>query len=340
MIDWLTVVVPYRHTGSINGGAFLSITEDGETEWQRRKFTRAVGSFDATVAVRSSEDHAPGTHVWISGCPAKFLQGHNCFGLDCVHLLVSVMASKALRSLDLPVSDLDREAWIQGDFTLSMVDITEHYSVGSQSDCLAAIRHIGQHAHLAHRGGGVFKGDTVYFGKHSRRWSLKFYSKYLEVNSRKKEHQIPAALPMRDELTRWVEGDIRLELRLHTLELKKLNLLRGEAWKSQTPKELLAMHTAKLNISKQSRIPQKQLDQLPSGARLAYIAWVRGEDIRTASSRATFYRYRRALLACGVDIATPPREPGAQILDLPRIIRAEPKPIPEWAYGTPLLAAA
>ncbi|WP_223930817.1 phage/plasmid replication domain-containing protein, partial [Aeromonas caviae] len=39
-------------------------------------------------------------------------------------------------------------------------------------------------------------GSTLYYGKHSRRWSLKFYSKGEELSA--KGHQLPLTIPIRD----------------------------------------------------------------------------------------------------------------------------------------------
>ena len=51
------------------------------------------------------------------------------------------------------------------------------------------IRAVGETAYLKHRGAGQFSGDTAYFGKNSRRWGLKCYSKGNEIKV--KGHKLP-----------------------------------------------------------------------------------------------------------------------------------------------------
>ncbi|MER0133278.1 hypothetical protein KD913_28600 [Klebsiella pneumoniae] len=66
----------------------------------------------------------------------------------------------------------------KGDFKLNRVDCTVMFDVGNTANALSWIRQAEMNATLSHRGRGqVTKGSTLYFGKSSRRSSVKFYAK-------------------------------------------------------------------------------------------------------------------------------------------------------------------
>ena len=58
------------------------------------------------------------------------------------------------------------------------------HGINNEKEVLAWIRSVGETAYLKHRGAGQFSGDTAYFGKNSRRWALKCYSKFMEILAR------------------------------------------------------------------------------------------------------------------------------------------------------------
>ena len=81
---------------------------------------------------------------------------------------------------------------------------------------------------------------------------------------------------------------------------------------------------------------------LPSGLRLAYIAWFTGEDLRTILPKNTFYRYRRKLKEYDIDIALVRDVDNLvdNVIPLIRVLEAEPVGIPDWAIGSDLVACA
>ena len=81
---------------------------------------------------------------------------------------------------------------------------------------------------------------------------------------------------------------------------------------------------------------------LPTGLRLAYLAWFNGEDLRTILPKNTFYRYRRKLKEYDVDIVLVRDidKPVDNVIPLIRVLEAEPVGIPDWAYEQGLVACA
>lgn len=79
---------------------------------------------------------------------------------------------------------------------------------------------------------------------------------------------------------------------------------------------------------------------LPTRLKMAYSAWLSGQDLRTMLPKPTYYRYRKQLLEYDVDIAlvrdTEQRE--SNVIPLIKVLEAKPMGIPDWAYEQGLVA--
>lgn len=347
MIDWLTFVIPCAHIEPIRDGCFQKVDGSGEVEWSsdRRKSLR--GSHDATVTVRTAHWMGDCTHVEVSGNLVKFFQGHNLFGTDDVHGLVwefmrwlaLTHGSEADAPMVYPTVD-DVQNWKAGGYTLSRIDVTDSYKLPTRSDVLAWLRAAEQTAHLSHRGRGqLVKGSTLYFGKNSRRWSLKLYAKGQEIESNAGDQPALASLP---QVRAWADNVLRAELVIRGMELKRHGLETGTAWLpiDGVPFDAVAMLRGKLGAMTMTTIrtlPDEVMDALTGAQRSAYLAWVAGNDLRQVMSRPSFYRLRAKLLPHGVDVATlQPSEDRSNVVPLVRVLEAVPAGVPDWAEDTPL----
>ena len=96
----------------------------------------------------------------------------------------------SIPELGLNPTDFDVRSWEKGNFKLNRVDCTAMFDVGNTANALSWIRQAEMNATLSHRGRGqVTKGSTLYFGKSSRRSSVKFLCK--RVKSFKSIHTLP-----------------------------------------------------------------------------------------------------------------------------------------------------
>ena len=341
MIDWLSLVVPMRHAEAVTGGHVLSVKPDGEIEWQCAKRTTVEGSFSTGLQVRSATHTAdPCTHIEISGNPVKFFQGHNLWGTDDLHALAVDTIRTVARLLSLPFSPDDEAAWRSGAYQITRVDVTQSFHLGSRAEVLAWLRSAEQTAHLSHRGRGqLVKGSTLYFGKQSRRWSLKLYSKGQEIHA--KGHgqdsvlELPAAVA-------WADKTLRAELTLRSMELKRQNLSLGSDWMqldgvpSAVTAQLLRDRFGGMTMTTTAHLSAEILDALRPALRMAYQTWEGGANLRAILPHRTFYKYRNELLPHGVDIATlVPREV-SNVVPLFRCLEAVPVGVPDWAEGTAL----
>lgn len=334
MIDWITFRIWWDHPTPLEGGRLCKVDQHGVLEWESKSKLSVSGSHESSLLVQTV-DVSPLGHgqvLLVHGNPVKWLQGHNLWGTDDVRQLVADCCHRLAEVLDLPNVASVVERARAGAFQLSRVDITYSWDLGSTGRCLAWLREAEYSAHMHQRGRGQLTGQTLYFGKHSRRWALKIYSKGHEL--KRKGHQLPDTIPHRGELLRYAEGLLRVELVMRSMELKRLGLSWGDAWDVATPQELHRVHLEGLNVSGNMPLGPAQLGDMKPAERAVYEMWRSGMDLREVYPKATFYRYRSKLRVYGVDIATAARPPaereGVALLE---VLTARPVGVPEWALA-------
>lgn len=94
MIDWITAVLPCDHDHSkLISGIVMSFDANGKQEWVCEKRVTIESSHSTKIQIRSHTDNS----IWVSGNPAKFLQGHNIFGTDDLTYLMGRFFDELLR---------------------------------------------------------------------------------------------------------------------------------------------------------------------------------------------------------------------------------------------------
>lgn len=345
MIDWLTFHAPLRHRvgqgGPFYAGSIVSIKPDPERgeliEWETLKRLPVEGSHSNRITVQSTTWGADRQGIWISGCPAKWFQGHNVFGSDDLPGLVLEMLSRVCKVFGIEPSAEDLEDWRAGRIKLTRVDVTYSWDFGNLQRAMMVIRSMGATAHLRHRGAGVFKGDTLYFGKHSQRWSLKVYAKGSEL----KAHPLPLDLA-ESSLPGVASGLVRFEvcLRGKWLAGATPHLMSGLSWVlgwcDTTATELHSMLLGHLNIAEATMLDAHDLEGLPPRLLPVYNLWRDGHDLRTIYTRPTFYRHRAQLLGHGIDIAVKQeRRDDSTVVPIRTVLVGKPATVPDWMVGTP-----
>lgn len=341
MIDWITAVLPCFHVKPVHGGTVVSSDEHGVVEYQVRKRRSIVGSAESAVALRTFRGDLGLLEV--SGNLVKFFQGHNLWGTDDLVGLVADFMESLVKShgaaLSLEPTDSDRAVWESGDFYLTRVDCTDSFRLSRRSDVLAWLRAAEHTAHLPHRGRGqLVKGSTLMFGKHSRRETLKLYSKGQEIEANFKHQPALASAP---EAVRWADGVLRAELTLRSMSLKRRGLSFGRDWNlndrvSCQAAGLLRETFGSLTMTTRAKLDLDFMEALRASERTALVAWESGADLRGILTRPTFYRLRAKLLPHGIDIATVLPKEKSNVVPLIRYLEAAPASIPQWARGTPL----
>ena len=333
MIDWVSAKIFCNHDpNKLSEGVIASLDRDGNTEWITNKKFSVEGSYSTKIQIQSLTD----SQLYISGNPTKFLQGHNLFGSnDLVSLMGKFFDELLKHDIGLCPDPFQLAAIKNGEYELSRVDVNETWHLSNQRDVLAWIRSVGETAYLKHRGAGQFSGDTAYFGKNSRRWALKCYSKGLEILA--KGHKLPPELAI-PEMIEYAQKALRIEGVTRQLELKRRSLDRACNWDIDTAEELLLEYISKLEMSDVYMLKDDVLDSLPPRLRLTYQAWLNGDDLKQILPNGTFYRSKKALQQYGIDISTKSPKEKSNVIPLIRVLEAKPVGIPDWAYEKNLVA--
>ena len=334
MIDWVTAKLICNHDpNKLSEGLVASLDRDGNTEWLVHKKVTVEGSYSTKIQIQSLTD----TQIYISGNPTKFLQGHNLFGSNDLVSIMGKFFDELLKreELGLCPDPFQYAAIKDGHYELSRVDVNETWHLNNQKEVMAWIRSVGETAFLKHRGAGQFSGDTAYFGKNSRRWSLKCYSKGLEIQ--KKDRRLAPELDL-PEMREYARKALRIEGVTRQLELKRRELHIAANWDIDTAEELLLEYISKLEMSEVYMLSDDVLNTLPPRLRLTYQAWLNGDDLKHILPNGTYYRSKSGLQKYGIDISTKPPKDNNNVIPLIRVLEAKPVGIPSWAYEKGLVA--
>ena len=328
MIDWVTARLPCSNSGLICDGQVVKISAEGEIDWTTQTRLSLSGSHDSSIAIRSLTENT----IEVSGNPAKFLQGHNLFGSNDLRLLMWVFFETLLSMYDIGLNPTmhDLQLIKEGRYTVSRVDINETWLLKNRSEVMAWIRAAGQKMSMPYRGKGVFSGDTLYWGKGSKYFYLKCYSKGDEINGKKSNYPDELRIP---PMLEYAERALRLELVLCSKALREWHINMPCVWSEDMPKMLLLTHVRSLEMSNNFVLNDDVLDALPTKLRLYYKAWLRGDDLRQDLPARTYYRIRKQLKEydINIELVRDVDKPVDNVVPVIRILEAEPVSIPDWA---------
>lgn len=325
-VDWLSGYIEPRGGLYIDpeyrpwdgkGKRHLLVSPDGELLDEKALLEPLAGSHDDRLFWSSGS----GRDLYLSGNPVKFFQGHNLFGSDDVIGLwvASGVWAEVLLDGDFPgfvswpeLGPGEMSFPVDHVPTLTRVDITRSYRFSSNGQAREWLRSVAGGAHAGRLKKEITKGGTVYFGKGSRRWMFKMYSKFDELKARGRGHKLPAAMPSthRRRLEDWAEGVVRFELQLRGLEMRSAGIGLAELWPGFSLHSIWSKYHDRIQYNRNSEavhMDDLMEANLTPRQRVVLDAWRRGSDLRQLETTRTFYRIRRQLLdAVGVDIAEPP----------------------------------
>lgn len=335
MIDWGLVLFPLIHV-PINSGQVTSTTSDGEVEWCSPKRVQATGSFEKKISIKSVGGTGTGlaTHLWVNGNPSKFLQGHNVFGSDDITSLMSDLFDVIAKQFNLTPSLEELHRIRTGNYELKIVDINYSYELPCQSDVKAFIRALEFKAKTRH-GRPSTKGGTLYFGKNSQRWAIKFYSKAEEIKTTtgRLPHNLQS-IGIED----WAENKLRIELRLLSKQLTQLNILNVKDLDLNKVKNVFNEYVGRIEMSEQIALTSEKMIEIPKRLRMTYRAWLDGHDLRDMLSKSAYYRHRADLKEHGINIDLRPESTQkSNVVPLIRVLEAQPATIPHFAFEQKLI---
>jgi hypothetical protein len=373
MIDWVSVLIPLAHSKQINGGNVVSVDPDGNIDWQVEKRLSVEGSYGASIQIRSEHYEGFCSHIRLDGNPVKWLQGHNVWGttdlsglvtaclsgvlalvapeIACGVMIAGELASRRFAAVE-PAEWLRTASGLQaiGNAVspyvncskLTRIDITGMYDLGNPQRVLTWLRAAADSANMSHRGRGQFSGDTLYWGKKSRRWALKMYPKGAELKAHKPKKGITEHPHYLSGVTDFADKALRVELTLRGMELKDKRLSGVQDWREGVIETAYSSYLEGLEFSQNMKVTEipPDLEKLEARHRAVVLAWHAGHDLRVMYPRATWYRYRTEIMkSISLDIALPPPNvlpERSNVIPLFTILHAKPMSVPDWAKGTSL----
>jgi hypothetical protein len=299
MIDWFSGLVGYDASNLVLG-QFLEVSPSGEVIRHRDRWETARGSWESGVQItralpteamlQASREMgflcSERSVLSVSGNAVKFLQGHNVAGPSVSQLGPVVQAM--IRAFGEGFRPVDADDERLASVHRRRVDVTTAVDLGSHQAVHDWLR-LAASATRSRHGRAIDSSGTVYWGKHSPRWSLKAYCKHCEL----KAHP-PANPELLVDLLEFTRTHLRLELTLRRPELKDRGTLdESILWEFLHRLEIPTMK-ATGNFDDVNLFPAE---------RMSLQAWLDGHDVSAILPLRTFYRYRRRILdQVGVDI--------------------------------------
>lgn len=324
VIDWITLKLPLPHQ-HFTGGYTLFLNEYGEITGEREKGKSFEGSATNTIYIASNSSD----ELFLHGNPAKFLQGHNLYGIDNAYRLVELFLYYFYDNNLINFNIFDVRDGLHN-AEIVRIDINYSFSLNSNDDVDLFLDALHYKAKTRH-GKATRKGDTVYLGKHSKRWSLKFYNKLAELKTAKEAKKLYDNLTVEQVSLIYKEAKtlLRAELTLRGLELKKLGLEQLIKWSNETmSKTIFNDYLKKLQLKEQVLLSDDKLSQLPMSVRTTYSIWSQGLSLipNVNIAESTFYRHRRILLNFGINISLTrdKNTKSSNVIPLIRYLEAEP----------------
>ena len=358
--DWISIY--QRHFGArlpqVSNGVVMKIDRHGETICVTLGKEKIVGSHETSVFVRCDGDT-----VWFDGNVSKFGRTDNVFGYsfqECIYLINQILVN-----LELPPfsegekfitnnKGTPKTVWTGA--IVTRMDLTENHMTGSASNAYHFMQHLQSQQASRLKTGTYGDGETVDFGRGSRRLYFKAYLKGPELRRHiKKENKGFTPVLGVDNIDKASSSDLRQYftergLNQYTLDLAdwcdSVGLVRVEMTFKSTilhsmgcnylgaldMKQLEAVFTDRCSIFTRAVADVNEITDLPRPVLSTYRMWAAGDDVITKVSRATFYRHRKELLPYGVDIAI--KSNVISLKTKTRVIKLGPASMPDW-YDLP-----
>ena len=171
MNDWLTCQNA-SDASRLRTGMVASFDRNGVQEWRSHKWLHLPGTYRDTIQIRAVQPNpymqtrTNNQQIYaISGNPAKFLQGHNCFGPPAADAERMLLAAMAQFPPEL------RPGVILPDIRISRTDINVMVEMGNHDLVHEWLEHAQRHTR-SRTGRAQCAGSTVWWGSKGR-WEVK-----------------------------------------------------------------------------------------------------------------------------------------------------------------------
>lgn len=321
---------------------------------------RREGSFSTSVLL-----HSDGSACRISGNVGRLDRPDNIWNYGFEETITK--CNIEARSKGLPdftrgsqifrdtISEDDRRkgvsVWKWTGAFVNELHVTQNWYAGSNALAIEIMRDM-KGRRLARVSKSAFGDESISFGMPSKKGQrlhrgVVIYRKGPEMLAHAKGDDAKAQIKSSPEYQLAMDtGLVRVEVKLGALYLRGQNLrYLGDI----TMAKLIALYnreTAPLLLARSDNTI-RIVSEMPTKLRSSALHWIRGDDLRTLMSPATFKRHRKALLEYGLDVSEPRFVDGRPNAEeaLQRMLDAlpqhslQPMSAPDW-YGLPEVRAA
>ncbi|MDO9482963.1 MAG: phage/plasmid replication protein, II/X family [Hydrogenophaga sp.] len=310
--DWVSIY--QTHTGAglpvLSDGYFVRFDAEGTHEGTTLKKVRIEGSHETAIFIRSD-----GETVHFEGNVSKWGRPDNVFGYtfaQCIARINTILQSKGLppftagKKGEVNTPNGWRTQWTGARIT--RLDLTENFAAGSAEDAYHFMRFLAAQQASRLKTGTHGQGETVDFGRGSRRVYSKAYLKgpeLLKHAAKPNKTQTDFSKeydPYLNDLANWCNsvGLVRFETTYKSTFL----IDNGQQFLGGiNMSKLEADFKERQTVFTRANCDVEDISSLDAKTLAVYRMWEAGDDITQKLSRSAFYRYRAALLPFGVDIA-------------------------------------
>jgi hypothetical protein len=240
MIDDIRIVVDVNHTKEQDS----ELLPGGEYRKPRR--LKFLGKRERSVRVRSIRG---GTKLVIEGSFAGYLQGHNIVGTMDLQRLVTLVVIDVLKRMNLKPTHMELKKINDGNIKLERIDVVGFIRCDELEGPSTVINQLELGLSGAPMKRFIAPGETLTCNVTSSYWSLTFYNKARQMESKFPEMWASLDSLVKDIGTRF----IRIELRQLLKELQRQNIILVKdatpQWLEKTFSERLKEVFSNLNCS-------------------------------------------------------------------------------------------
>lgn len=343
--DWVSIYQTHEAALPVmSDGCYVRFDADGTHEHTTLKKLRIEGSHETAIFIKCD-----GHTVHFEGNVSKWGRQDNVFGFtfpECITRINALLASHGLPSftagkkMEVNTPQGWRTQWTGARIT--RLDVTENFAAGSAENAYHFMRFLASQQASRLKTGTHGEGETVDFGRGSRRVYSKAYLKGPELlrhakNPKKNQSEFSKPFdPYLFELAEWCNsiGLVRFETTYKSTFLidNGFQFLGGI-----NMQQLEIDFKERQSVFTRASCEIEDLSSLDAKTLAVYRMWQAGDDIVSTYKKSQFYKYRNALLPFGVDIAV--KSNIVQFQPKTRIIKLEPVKIPDF-YQIPAPTAS
>ena len=346
--DWITIRqvhpfdVPVMNNGCVvsfeSGALAKAMTVDEETGqvmllpafdaskaiYTTNKRIEHEGSYETALQVRSD-----GRLVELSGNVSRFGRPDNLFGLtvaQCVDKANEIIKTLGLPPFtencpQVPMARTDTYNSPVYNARISRLDLTQNYFTGSRENALKYVHTMTGQANKR-LGGAQPKhyGNGVTWNEGSKRWYSKLYYKADSLG----KYASPEIYEFCERL-----GIVRYEASIKARELADLGLNRINPWRGKDGEMEKVIYGKFSQVLNRSSVNTFELNDIPGKLGLIARDYINGGNpFLNSGTKRTAQRWRKGLLAFGIDISVPLNV--TRLSARVKVIEVSPLACPDW----------